>query len=466
MFSGKIKKANIIYSLGILQLVVSIILVGISYRFSTDIPLTERPVLLFTGILILLSVIYLFAVNFRHSPGNVKQLLFYIFAVGLIIRVLMLFSVPVLEDDFNRYLWDGGVTGSGVSPYLYSPLEVINDDPEILSPVKNQAGKFLEDVNHPHIKSIYPPVSQLVFTLSYKLAPFNLTALKLMLLFFDLITFFLLLYSLRLMRLPPANILIYWWNPLLINEVFSSAHFEVAAFPFVIASFLLLRRKYIVSSIASLALAVGVKLWPVFLFPLFLKKSYKNIFQLVKPAAIFAVFLALVFLPVIQVTLDSTSGLVAYGKSWENNSSIFRIFLYSGEQILNYMDIHPGHAQRFARYFVALLTVAWVLYQALKYDKTLFDLFRRSLFIVAAIFLISPTQFPWYFTWMLPFLAAAPRFSLLLLTTMLPLYYLRYYFEPMGKLDVFNSYVVWIEFVPVWILLILEWRRDKILSNF
>ena len=99
------------------------------------------------------------------------------------------------------------------------------------------------------------------------------------------------------------------------------------------------------------------------------------------------------------------------------------------------MNIHPGHAQRYARLFVAFLTVVWVLYQAMKYDRTLFDLFRRSLFIVAVIFLIGPTQFPWYYTWMLPFLVVVPRFSLLFLTAMLPLYYLRYYLEPLGKLD-------------------------------
>ena len=75
--------------------------------------------------------------------------------------------------------------------------------------------------------------------------------------------------------------------------------------------------------------------------------------------------------------------------------------------------------------------------------------------------LSGPTQFPWYFLWMLPFLVVVPRFSLLLLTSMLPLYYLRYYLEPMGRLDIFNDYVVWVEFVPVWILIVLESTRKK-----
>ena len=170
---------------------------------------------------------------------------FFIFTIGLVIRVAMLFSVPVLEDDFNRYLWDGAVSGNGINPYVYSPMQVLNEDPEILGDLKSQAGKILNNVNHPHVKTIYPPVSQFVFALSYKLAPFNLIVWKIVLLLFDLITFFLLLYSLRIIGLSPLNVLIYWWNPLLINEIFVSGHFEVIAFPFVISAFLLINRKFV-----------------------------------------------------------------------------------------------------------------------------------------------------------------------------------------------------------------------------
>ena len=146
MFPEKLRKTNIIYFLGILQLIVSLLLLNISYRFSPKIPLLERPVILFVTILIILSILYLFAVNFRLSSGNVKRLLFFIFTIGLVIRVAMLFSVPVLEDDFNRYLWDGAVSGNGINPYVYSPLQVLNEDPEILGDLKSQAGKILNNV--------------------------------------------------------------------------------------------------------------------------------------------------------------------------------------------------------------------------------------------------------------------------------------------------------------------------------
>ncbi len=467
MFKGKLKKTNIIYFLGILQFLVSFFLLFVSYRFSQEVLITERPVILFVGILILLSAIYLCSVHFRFFSESVKPLLFFIFAIGLLIRVVMLFSVPILEDDYNRYFWDGAVTGNGINPYIYSPQQVRSDvfQQNNMVLLKNQAGKFFDNINHPHLKTIYPPVSQLVFAISYKLSPFNLTVWKIVLLFFDLITFFLLLYTLRKLEISPVNVLIYWWNPLLIYETYGSGHFEVIAFPFVLSAILFISRKQVVASMGSLALAVGVKLWPVFLFPLIMKKYFQNFFTVLKPVLLFSTFLAAIFF-IFIISLDSSSGFVAYSQSWENNSSLFRIFLYSGEQILNGLNIHPGHAQRYARMFVVLVTIIWVLYQTLKSDGTLVDIYKRSLFIVAVIFLISPTQFPWYFTWMLPFMAVVPRLSLLLLTTCLSLYYLRYYLEPRGLLDVFNNYIVWIEFVPVWILIVLETRRKKLLTNF
>jgi len=43
---------------------------------------------------------------------------------------------------------------------------------------------------------------------------------------------------------------------------------------------------------------------------------------------------------------------------------------------------------------------------------------------------------------------------------LMPLYYLRYYLEGIGQLWYFDHLVVWIEFVPVWLLIFWEWRRS------
>jgi hypothetical protein len=65
---------------------------------------------------------------------------------------------------------------------------------------------------------------------------------------------------------------------------------------------------------------------------------------------------------------------------------------------------------------------------------------------------------------MLPFLAVRPRFSLLLLTALLPLYYLRFRFVALDRVGVFDHGIVWLEYGPVWILLLREGIRGQTLT--
>jgi hypothetical protein len=62
---------------------------------------------------------------------------------------------------------------------------------------------------------------------------------------------------------------------------------------------------------------------------------------------------------------------------------------------------------------------------------------------------------------MLPFLAILPRISLLILTPLLSLYYLRFYLGPRGMIAIHDNGIVWVEFVPVWCLLVWEWYRRR-----
>jgi hypothetical protein len=111
-----------------------------------------------------------------------------------------------------------------------------------------------------------------------------------------------------------------------------------------------------------------------------------------------------------------------------------------------------------ARAVVGVLLILWVLWQSRTLPVHPADFCDRALLIVAGIFLLSPAQFPWYYVWLIPFLAIRPRMSLLLLTVLLPLYYLRFYFVARGWTNVFDYGIVWLEFVPVWCLLVWEWR--------
>jgi alpha-1,6-mannosyltransferase len=454
------------WAIGISLAGIFIVLALISKLFDRKIPLIEQPVLILVAILITSGILYLLMCFLLAKTTETVKILILIIVVGTTMRLCMLFSTPILEDDYFRYLWDGAVLTNGINPYAYSPEQVIQDQNRLAIPPKlhklaDQSGNIILNINHPGLRSIYPPISQSFFGLAHWLNPWSIFSWKMTLLFFDFLTLALLIHVLRILNLPLLSLAVYWWNPLLVKEIFNSGHFDSLAFPFVLGAVMLAAHARYLSSILSLALAAGVKIWPVALLPLILRPLISNQRRLVLPLGLFCILVAILFLPAYLAGLDESSGFNAYAERWENNSSVFKLILWGSQFILNLIDIHPGHGQKTARIVVFLLAVLWTVYVSFTKTKRPSDVFEKCLLIIAGVFFLSPTQFPWYYTWMIPFLAIHPRLSLLLLTVLLPLYYLRYYFEPRGLLRVSIYGIVWIEFIPAWILLFREWYLGR-----
>jgi alpha-1,6-mannosyltransferase len=451
---------------GVLLIIITTVITLISPRFALDTPLTKQPVILFVSLMIFSGIIYLVLSRFSLDLTSSKRGLAFIIIAGLALRLITIFSTPILEDDYFRYLWDGAVSSNMHSPYQYSPEQVVNGDgtntiPPALINLANKSGEIIHRINHPQLKTIYPPIAQSAFLIAHWLKPWSILSWRIVLLFFDIVTLILLLKIFRTLRLPNLAVLIYWWNPLLVNELFNSGHLDVIAFPFVLGALFLNLRKNYLWSVVLLTLSIGVKLWPIVLIPLLLRPLIKKPKLLLLAIGLFFSTLATLMIPYYTNGINQSSGLLAFGQSWQNNDSLFKILVWGSQLILEMLGKHPGHGQLMARILDLTILTGSIFYISSRYVKHPKELFEKSLFIVAAAFLLIPTQFPWYYTWILPFVAVAPRPSLLLLTVLLPLYYLRYYLEPRGMLSYFNNLIVWMEFVPVWILLILEWRSER-----
>lgn len=410
----------------------------------------------FTVLLVAAAAVYFLSVaNLRKNLAASVPL---IILFGLAFRVAFMFSAPVLENDFYRYMWDGGVLASGVNPYSHSPLDVSEGEAhENLFELKERHEEPFENINHPHVKTIYPPVAQLFFAASYALSPMSVTAWRFVLLIFDAATLSLLLLTLRQFGMPLQNCLVYWWNPLLVKVIFNSLHMDVLAFPFVLGAVLLFLAGRKKLWVLALSLAAGVKFWPALIFGAIVR-PITNRKETALQALTFTLIVAVMLLPMLPSGQDSASGLVAYGKSWQNNSPLFATVLGGVEALLESLGIHPGHAQKYSRIAIVAVLALWKFYVTFAM-RTSIGIHRRALLIVGGIFLLSPTQFPWYYTWLLPFLAVAPSGAFLSLTALLPLYYLQYYFPSGEGGGIFGNVVVWVEFAPAWILLALEAGR-------
>jgi alpha-1,6-mannosyltransferase len=496
-------------------------LAWMSAHFEPNILLLDRPVAAFVVLELAAGALFLAAAWVTKSVKYTRGMFVWLMVVGAIMRGSLAASTPVLETDFYRYLWDGAVAAHGINPYRYSPgqvTEVPDSVPHALRQLARESGEIVHRVNHEGLRTIYPPVSQAFFALAYVIKPWSLSALRLILVSFDVITCVLLLRVLRSLGLSPLLVLIYWWNPLVVKEIVNSAHMDVIALPLVVASVMLAARGRPVWAVVPLILATATKLWPAVLLPHILFPLRRSMPMLVAAVAIFVVSCGILFLPVFLAGIDSSSGFLAYSVGWEMNDGLYMALAWATQSFLAVLGQSSAWwAHAVPRVVVFIVLCAWIVW--LLKNKPGFalqgssvtsardvslveaairersenpdsgfhrnvgkhrhdtgtglefsgadgiwsplELWQACLMVVAALFLLSPTQFPWYYLWVIPFLVMQPRPSLLLLSAILPLYYLRFHFKARHAAWIFDDYIVWLEYVPVWVLLLREWWTTR-----
>lgn len=453
---------------GFLVAAFGVVLTLVSPLFGYAYQVDQMPVTWLTTTLVLAGLTYCFGLPLliertaarRDTP--LRAAMMCIIVTGLAARLVLLASEPMLEDDYQRYLWDGAVTASGHNPYAVAPGQALAEG-NSLGQIAREAGQVVRRINHPDLKTIYPPVAQAAYALAYAIGPWSLTAWRSVLLGFDLATLTLILLLLREAGRSPLWSALYWWNPLVIKELFNSAHMEAVVLPFVLSALLLAIRKRHVLASGGLALAVGAKIWPGLLFPLVLRASIRDSRSLAFAILAFALLVALWAVPVWLGGIDSSSGFVAYASSWQTNSALFATLERVSSSALAVTGLPIDLAGTAARGLLAVILVVVALAISIKPIEGPDDLIGRAGLVVASLVLLSPAQFPWYVVWFAPFLPFRPWFGFLLLTATAPLYYLRFYFLAAHNPDVFDEIVVWIVWVPVWAALAIEaghWMRS------
>lgn len=346
--------------------------------------------------------IYLAALRVAVRARQGGRLLAIILGAAALFRATMLFSDPIEEIDIYRYLWDGRVVLAGVSPYRYSPAQVLAapSDSELApdlarlvavrdhSPVLRTA---LERIHFGNLATIYPPVSQCVFALATVTTPSGsslftrMTVMKAWFVAFDLATLGVLIALLKFVGRPIGWSVAYGWCPLVLKEIANSGHLDsLAVFLTTLSLYQAVQALYRRPSLptapegqrtpntvaataagAVLALAVGAKIYPVILAPL-LGNSF--LWRLgwrrtLLPAAAFGLTASLVLGPMIPSRpteslatiprddrpplppLESFSeppppepGLTAFAGEWEMNDFLFLIVM---ENLRPYTDVPP-----------------------------------------------------------------------------------------------------------------------------
>ena len=299
------------------------------------------------------------------------------FAATLVVaglcRLALLPAAPTLSTDAYRYVWDARVARAGVSPYAYPPIA-----PEVAS-LRDVA--VYPRLNHSTWLTIYPPAAQAFFRIVHRLAPDSVLAMKIALGAAEVIALALLVALLGALGLPLARSAIYAWSPLVLVEVWSSAHLDALAVAAVVAAVLAaVRTRY---ALAAVALGVGtlVKVYPAFLLPLLV--SVGGV-RLVVP---FAIVVALGYAPLLGIGWQALGSLPRYVAEEYFNPGLVR----------SIVDV-PG---------VPLAAMAvWAVAMAWRASPA--TLAARMVPLVGGLVVLGPNVFPWYALWLVPFLAVTP----------------------------------------------------------
>ena len=356
---------------------------------------------------------------------------------AILLRLILVFSLPNLSDDVYRFIWDGRLLINGHNPFEHLPVYYIENDLGI--PGINQA--LFEKLNSPEYFTIYPPVAQATFAIACWLFSGSILGstivMKLFLLAFEIGSIRLIVKILNIFDLPEKNVLLYAMNPLIIIEIVGNLHFEGGMIFFLLLAFYwLVRHRYHASAIA-MAFSIASKLLPLIFLPFLIRRiGWRNatFYFLVLGGT-----LLVLFAPILSATFFENFGssLDLYFRKFEFNASIYYVARWIGYQRVGYNQIASiGPA-------LAMCTFLGVMLMALLEKKLdWLSLIEKMLFAICLYLLFTTTVHPWYTS--LPLvLCVFTRFRFSVLwTALIPLTYINYSYNPYHE----NLWIVTLEY--------------------
>ena len=445
--------------LGVLSLILYAAISWLSQSFSYGNGHQDRPILSFVGVYGLAFIVYAVAVwrVKRQETGSAPIPLVLTFAV--LFRLILLFSEPIQEDDFYRYLWDGKVVASGLNPYRFTPREVQTDNGKEgpLQPYRDLAetdahsALLLSRINHPDILTLYPPVAQAVFGLAALIAPGSLFTLRLVFFCFDLAVCLVIVRLLCHLGSSPLWVLVYAWSPLVIKETINSSHYDVVPTFLLVLALLTLVTGRLSVGFLSLGGAILGKVFPVVLLPLFVWHVWQRygFGRAGGGLALTGLVITGGYAPFAAAGSGLWQGFVTFAEHWQTNNFVFPVL----QQMV---------ADRWLANGLVAGCLVGAVCVALRRNREGNDVrfLHGCFFVMGTLLLLSPVGNPWYFMWVMPFVCLFPRASWLLLSGLLGLYYTAFYFLYHGEPETFR-WMVWLEYLPFYAVLAWEaWRTQ------
>jgi len=315
-------------------------------------------------------------------------------AFAVLFRLLFLFTLPTLSQDFFRFIWDGRLILEGLDPYLHTPNELLESSPELFHEM-NTLHEGMGALSAKHYSN-YPPIHQLPFIIAVLISKHSIlgsvVVLRVLLISADL---GILVYGKKLLKkLKLQTRSIYWFilNPLVIIELTGNLHFEGLMLCFFIISIYFIHSKKWHTAAIVMALSIAVKLVPILSLPLFLNKlGWKKSIWFY---SIIASVLMILFVPFFSFEFlenyGATIGL--WFSNFEFNASIYYFVKWVLDEINGVNLINSTGA------IVAFVLAIQTSYQLLQKKQDTKALLLMIFWVLSGYYFISTTVHPWYIT--------------------------------------------------------------------
>lgn len=369
--------------------------------------------------------------------GRSRRFARHVVAAGIAARVALVPFGLSPTRDLVRYVWDGRLAAHGINPYGAPPSA-----PDRAGALKDPVFSSLE---HRHISTIYPPVSQIVFGALWATRPGSVLWFRIGMTAADVGTLLALAAALRRYRLRPGWIAVPALMPLALFEVAGAGHQDSLSALLLSAMLWALAGESAKSRTAAGAAWIGSVLAKGHSAALALPVLRRTWWQGALAALLAG---ALVCLPFVSAGPGLFDGLRVYGSRWVGNGSLYRAIQWLvGER--NYLRPVPPADVGCA---IALLLAVLALSRTEAATPT--GRLARYRTLMAATVVCAKIYFPWYYVGLLPVLTLSPSPAWLLFGALLPLYYLVHlHLVPPGSWIVPAAI-----YAPLYVGLILEWR--------
>lgn len=333
-------------------------------------------------------------------PGNwsKKNSALALLFLALLARLLFLSQPP--SDDVNRYLWEGKILASGLSPYTYAAKTEVADAAQ---PFRTDKDPFWSGINHPEMTAIYPPLFQLLMA-GLSGVSHTVEALKLMLIAFDLAVIAMILLILSFLKLDLRWSVLYALNPVILTSFAGQAHQDGTMIFFLLSAIFFYLRRNLRLMFIALGLSIQMKYFALLCLPFFINRENLRYFWLLLLVALgpFAYFLH-------TDGMAMFASLMAFGQNFTYNACIpFFLGFSSGNSALTALICNSM--------FVILILWGYWRFHPENSSNRLKSPIAGSFFALSLILFFAPTVHYWYISWVIPFICFRYRFSWLLLT--------------------------------------------------